>query len=259
MKTQKSLLMTKIKYVFLAIICLTLTNCESEKHKFPLDKRYWDINDYDDAILELRFGYKNDEKKPTFDNPEQRLIVQKLTDEQNFKIVLGDNELGLKHRNEVATEFFSHWRDMNQIYQATDRKDKYLYDIEMLAIWHYGLSLQLDYFKLGNEEIKESADDPNSSRVKNNINSNIATLIGNYIIYLDEINDENAFTEKGKNKLAEGIDKYFSQLIELYPDANYSAMRKKAELMLKKSESDKIKSSLTTLIDLIDSKKKMEE
>ncbi len=250
--------MTKIKYFLLAFVCLTLTNCKTEEHEFPLDKRYWDANDYDKVILELRFGYENDEKKPTFDNPEQRIIVQKLTDEQNFKIVLDDKELGLKHRNNVAKELFNHWRDMHQIYQATDRKDKYLYDIEMLAVWQYGLSLQLDYFKLGNDNIKENADDPNSSSVKNSIDSNIATLISNYIIYLDEINDEKAFTEDGKKKLADGIDIYFSELIALYPKANYNGMRKKAELMFKKSESDNIKSSLTKLIELIDSKKKEE-
>ncbi|WP_289046577.1 hypothetical protein [uncultured Olleya sp.] len=250
--------MKLIKYAFFTIICLTLTNCNTEKHEFPLEKRYWDVNDYDDAILELRFGYKDDEKKPTFDNSEERIIVQKLTDEENFKIVLKDKELGLKHRNDVAIEFFDHWKDMHQIYQEIDRKDKYLYDIEMLAVWQYGLSLQLDYFKLGNERIKESADDPNSSRVKKNIESNIGILISNYTIYLDEINDENAFTNNGKIKLAEGIDKYFTQLIELYPDADYSGMKRKAELMLKKSESDKIKASLAKLIELIDSKQKIE-
>ena len=251
--------MTKIKFILVALVFLTLTNYKTEKNEYPLNKRYWDTTDYKDVILNLRFGYEDDEKKPTFDNPEQRIIVEKLTDEQNFKIVLKDNELGLKHRNDVATEFFERWQDMHQIYQATDRKDKYVYDIEMLAVWQYGLSLQLDYFKLGNDQIKESADDPNSSRVKNNIDSNVGTLIGNYTIYIDEINEEKAFSEKGKTKLADGIDKYFTQLIELYPDANYSGMKKKAELMLKKSESDKIKSSLTKLIELIDSKKKTEE
>jgi hypothetical protein len=251
--------MTKIKFILVALVFLTLTNCKTEKNEYPLDKRYWDTTDYKDVILNLRFGYEDDEKKPTFDNPEQRIIVQKLTDEQNFKIVLEDNELGIKHRNDVATEFFERWKDMHQIYQATDRKDKYVYDIEMLAVWQFGLSLQLDYFKLGNDQIKEGADDPNSSRVKNNINSNVGTLIGNYTIYLDEINEEKAFSEKGKTKLANGIDKYFTQLIELYPDANYSGMKKKAELMLKKSESDKIKSSLTKLIELIDSKQQTEE
>ncbi|MBC2845184.1 hypothetical protein [Winogradskyella flava] len=250
--------MTKTKYILIALVLITFTNCKTEKNEYPLDKRYWDTKDYKDVILNLRFGYEDDEKKPTFDNPEQRIIVEKLTDEHNFKIVLKDNELGIKHRNAVATEFFERWKDMHQIYQATDRKDMYVYDIEMLAVWQYGLSLQLDYFKLGNEEILESADDPNSARVKNVINSNIRTLIDNYVIYLDEIKEEKAFSDKGKTKLADGIDKYFTQLIELYPDANYSGMKKKAELMFKKSESDKIKSSLTKLIELIDSKHKTE-
>ncbi|AUP80050.1 hypothetical protein [Flavivirga eckloniae] len=244
----------KIKTFLFALVCLTLTNCETEKHKFPINKRYWDTNDYDEVILELRFGYEDDEKKPTFDNPEQRIIVEKLTDEQNYKIVLDDNELGLNHRNSVATEFFEHWKDMTQIYQATDRKDKYLYDKEMLAVWHFGLGLQLKYFKLGNDRIIENADDPNSLSIKNIINSNVKTIINNYIIYLDEINNEDAFTEDGKNKLAGGIDKYFSELITLYPDANYSGMKKKAELMLNKSQSDKVKASLNKLIELINSK-----
>lgn len=245
----------KIKHLFLFFTCIILINCNSNKFEFPLDKRYWSNKDYDEAILELRFGYENDEKKPTFDNPDQRIIVQKLTDEQNFKIVLQDKELGLKHRNNVATEFFEHWKDMTQIYQGRDRKDNYIYDIEMLAVWHFGLGLQLEYFNLGNEGIKDSADDPNSPGVKNIINRNIRTLVSNYIIYLDEVNNENSLSENGKSKLAQGIDKYFTQLIELYPDANYSSMKNKAELMLKKSESEEIKTSLLKLIDLIDSKK----
>lgn len=250
--------MKLIKYAFLAIICLTLTNCKTEEHEFPLEKRYWDTADYDKAVLELRFGYKDDEKKPTFDNPETRMIVEKLTDHQNYKVVLEDKELGIKHRNDVATAFFNEWKDMNQIYNATDRKDKYLYDKEMLAVWQFGLGLQLGYFKLGNDQISESADDPNSSRVKNQVNSNVSTLIKNYLIYLDEINNEDAFTEEGKTKFAEGIDKYFTELIELYPNANYSGMENKAELMLKKSQSTKIKSSLTKLIELIKSNKAQE-
>src|SRR5690554_4848925 len=107
--------MTKIKYLLLAIICLTLTNCKTDEQKFPLDKRYWDTNDYEKAILELRFGYETDEKKPTFDNPEQRIIVQKLTDEQNFKIVLEDILYCLKHRNDVATQLYNEWKDMHQL------------------------------------------------------------------------------------------------------------------------------------------------
>lgn len=251
--------MKRINYILVAIMCITITNCKTEKHEFPLDKRYWDINDYDKVVLELNYGYENDEKLPTFDNPETRIIVEKLTDQQNFKVVLDDNELGVKHRNEVAEKFFSEWKDMTKIYNATDRKDQYLYDKEMIAVWHFGLGLQLKYFKLGNDQIIESADDPNSSRVKNNINSNVSTLIKNYMIYLDEINNEKAFTEEGKTKLAEGIEIYFPELIELYPDANYSGMKNKAELMLKKSQSVEIKSSLSKLVELIDSKETEKE
>ncbi len=250
--------MTKIRLTLLVIICITLTNCKTEKHEFPLDKRYWDLNDYDKVVLDLNFGYEADEKLPNFNDPQTRIIVEKLTDQQNFNIVLDDNELGLKHRNEVAEKFFSEWKDMNDIYDALDRKDQYLYDMEMLAVWHFGLGLQQKYFKLGNSQIKESADDPNSSRVKNNVSSNVRTLIANYLIYLDEVNNEKAFSEEGKTKLAEGINKYFSELIELYPTANYSKMKNKAKLLIKKSKSDEVKSSLIKLIELIDSKKETE-
>lgn len=247
-----------IKYAFLAIICLALTNCKTEEHEFPIEKRYWDIQDYDKAILELRFGYKNDEKLPTFDNPEKRIIIEKLTDHQNYNVVLDDEELGIKYRSDVATSFFEQYRDMSKIYTARDRKDNYIYDLEMLAVERFGLGLQLKYFKLGNDEIVESSDDPNSLRVENNINSNVSILIENYLIYLDEINNEESFTEEGKQKLAEGIDKYFLSLVELYPNAYYGQMKSKAELMLKKSQSDKIKSSLSKLIESINSKKATE-
>ncbi len=243
------------KYFLLVIICLTLTNCKTEEHEFPVEKRYWTTEDYDNVIRELRFGYEPDETLPTFDSPSHRIIVEKLTDHQNYKVVLDDNELGMKHRNDVATTFFNKYKDMSRIYTARDRKDKYLYDMEMLAVEQFGLGLQLRYFKLGNDQILEEADDPNSSRVLSNINSNVNTLIKNYLLYIDEVNNENSFSEAGKSKLAEGIDIYFTELINLYPNSNYSALERKAELMLKKSNSQVIKSSLTSLINLIDSKK----
>ena len=55
--------------------------------------------------------------------------------------------------------------------------------------------------------------------------------------------------------IADRIDKYFPDLVELYPNANYKGIKSKAELRLKKSESNKIKFSLTRLIELLDSKK----
>lgn len=254
LKNQKLNFMKKNNLILFSILCLLITSCEEEKHKYPLDKRYWDINDYNEIVRHLRFGYENDEKLPSFDNPETRLIVEKLIDEQNYKVVLDDNELGIKHRNNLGEKFFKEWRYMTEVYTATNRKDQYLYDKEMLAVWHFGLGLQLKYFKLGNDQIKANADDPNSKSVNNNINSNVKTLIKNYIIYLDEINNQNAFSSAGKIKLAKGIDIYFSQLINLYPNANYSGMKDKAQLMLKKSKSNEITLALTKLIQLIESK-----
>jgi len=144
---------------------------------------------------------------------------------------------------------------MTNIYQATDLKDNYLYDKEKLAVFEFGLGLQLIYFKLGNDEIIQGSDDPNSNRTQNNIKSNIKTLISNFNNYLDKINDEKAYSEEGKKILAKGIDKYFSQLIDLYPDADYTGMLKKISLMHQKSNSNEIKTSLIKLKELIESKK----
>lgn len=248
--------MTKIKIVLFLLLGITLTNCTTEKHKFPMEKRYWDLNDYKSSILELRFGYDDDEALPTLDDPNTKMIVEKLTDQQNFKVVLDDKELGTKHRNDIGTQFFNRWRDMIKIYTATDRKDNYVYDEEYLATWHFGLGLQMRYFTLGNDVILENADDPKSSRIVNLTNSNIQILIDNYLAYLDLINKEDAFTEQGKKELANGIDIYFSTLITTYPDSNYSGLKSKATLMLKKSKTEVIKVSLQKLLNSIESIKK---
>ncbi len=247
--------MTKINTLLLVFVCLFLVNCNNENEKYPIDKRYWDAMDYANVITELKYGVNSDEKLPNLSDAENRIVVEKLIDQQNFKVVLDDNELGLKHRNKVASDFFLRWKDMNTIYRATDRKDNYLYDRELIEVYHFGLSLQLRYFKLGNDEIIEGADDPNSNQTTNVINSNIRTLIGNFNNYLDEINDEKSFSNKGKELISKGIDTYFIKLIELYPEANYNGMIRKIELMEKKSQSESIKTSLNRIKDLIGSKK----
>ena len=236
--------MKLIKALSLLVLPLLIFSCNSLEDKYPIDKRYWDTEDYKNVVRELRFGIEPDEKIPSLGTPEKRVIFEKLVDEQNYKVVLDDNELGIKYRSEVASDFFDSWKGMNQIYRATDRKDQYLYDRELIKVWHFGLGLQLRYFKLGNDAILESADDPNSRRAKRNTRSNIETLISNYNIYLDEIKNEEAFTQEGKKLLSEGIDTYFTRLIDQYSNADYSSMENKIELMKKKSKSDLIKESL---------------
>ena len=231
-----------------------ITGCQKE-NKFPMDKKYWDTEDYDKVILELRYGTKPDEKLPTFDDPETKKIVEKLTDQNNFKVVLDDKELGVKHKNEIATKFFKICQDMDGIYSQLDRKDVYLYERERIEVFNFGLALQVRYFTLGNDEIKEKSDNPNSEEVQRTVDRNIDTLIKNYMFYLDEINNEKSYSNVGLDMIADGIDKYFIDLVNLYPKSYYSTLEEKIVLLAKKTKSEKIKTSLLNLQKLIDSKK----
>ncbi|WP_338840318.1 hypothetical protein [Flavobacterium ginsenosidimutans] len=241
------------KIFFLSLLFLSVIGCKEES-KFPLDKKYWDVEDYDYVIREIKFA-NPDEKMPTFDDPETKLIIEKFTDEENYKVVLDDNQLGLKHRSEIGQQFFNKWRDMVTIYNATDRTDKYLYEREYLEVYNFGLGLQIKYFKIGNEEIIERADDPNSLSVQNTVNSNTETLVNNMILYLNEINNEKAYTNTGLDLLANGIDENFTELVNTYPNYNYGNLLEKIDLMLKKTKSENIKKSLEKLKTLIESKK----
>jgi hypothetical protein len=237
------------------ILFVAFIACNNEDHKFPTDKRFWSTDDYRDAVTELRFGYNEDEELPNFNNPETKAIVEKLTDTENFNVVLQDNELGVKHKNEVAQSFFTVWKDMTDIYNLLDKKDKYTYELEYLETYKFGLELQLSYFKLGNEEILKSVDDPDSESTKRVLDSNISTLISNYTNYLDLVNSENAFSENGKKVYAESISEYFSKLINNHPNSDYSELKSKSVLLISKSNSAIIKNSLEEINNLIDSKK----
>lgn len=250
--------MIKNNFILILLVNLLLIGCDKKNDAFPTDKRYWDVADYQNAVPELKYGFEAGEKLPSLDDPDTKIIVEKLIDHENYKVVLDDKELGLKHKNEIAQGFFNSWKDMTDIYTVTDRKDKYLYETEMIEVQKFGLGLQLRYFKLGNDEIIESSEDPNSSDVKNVLDSNIDTLISNYLFYLDQINNESSFSENGLGLLAEGIDEYFPELIKIYPNADYSAMVDKIKLLEKKSKSEKIKTSLKNLQSLINSKKSKE-
>lgn len=242
--------------LFILSIMLFTTSCKKE-NKFPTEKKYWDTDDYDNVVRELRFGVKPDEKLPTFDDTETKIIVEKLTDQENFKVVLDDNELGLKHKNEIGEKFFKIWQDMSEIYSQIDRKDIYVYEKERIEVFNFGLALQIRYFKLGNDEIKQKSDDPKANNVSETVNSNVDTLIGNYMFYLNEINNEKSYSNIGLDLIAEGIDKYFTDLVNLYPNSDYDSLKEKIVLLSNKTKSENIKNSLLQLKKLIESKKKL--
>jgi hypothetical protein len=143
---------------------------------------------------------------------------------------------------------------MNSLYSKIDRRDKYIYEKELLRIYHFGLGVQLMYFKLGNDEIIESSDEPDSKSTKSVIDSNIRTLVNNYSIYFDQVNNEKAFSSEGIALYSKGIDIYFTKLINLYPDFNYSKMKQKIITKEKKAKSPEIKEALNNLLKLIESK-----
>lgn len=246
--------MKKVNFILILSIFLIIS-CDKKNESFPIDKRYWNVEDYKNVVLELKYGIEEDEKLPSLSDPQTKIIVEKLIDPQNYEIVLDDKELGLKHKNEVAQGFFSAWKDMTTIYNETDRKDNYLYEMEMIGVYKFGLGLQLYYFKLGNDEIIESEDNPNSEQVQNIINRNVNTLIGNYTAYLNLINDESSFSENGVNSFAQGIDEFFPKLFKNNPNGDYSEMENKITLMEKKCNSQVIKTSLKNIQKLIASKK----
>jgi len=242
--------MKKINTLILFIFSVIFVGCK-EEGKFPIEKRFWDTEDYQEVVRQLKYGYKDGETLPNLNDPETSIIVQKMLDQQNFNVVLDDSKLGLNHKNKVAEDFFSIWKDMVDIYDSTDRKDKYLYEVERLKVWHFGLALQKKYFELGNIRIKEKADDPNSASIQSLVNRNVGVLISNYQIYLDEINNENSYSEKGWELIAEGVNKYLSDLVIEYPKSSFKSLSKKASLLSNKTKSPKIKLALESLVKLI--------
>ena len=243
MKISKTLLLLTITTIFY--------NCTGNNHNFPIEKQYWDINDYDQAILDLRFGYLDNEPKPTLDNPEKRIIVEKLIDKQNYKVILDDSSINLRERNKFAHDFFDQWKDMTGIYEEKDESGKYIYGKELLAVWHFGLDFHMEYFTIGSNAIHTFSANSNEDKVVKRINKNMEELFKNFSRYMDLIKDEDAFYENEKEFFIQGIDTYFTKLIMQHPEADYKRIEKKANAVLKKVKSKEIRASLESLVESI--------
>jgi hypothetical protein len=111
----------------------------------------------------------------------------------------------------------------------------------------------LKYFKLGNDKIIEQSDSPESE--KDIVNANIKTIIRNYTLYLDDLNNEKYFGTYAP-LLADGITVHFFKLIETYPNGDYTDMLTKAKFSLGKVQTKEIKLSLTSLIQKLESMQK---
>jgi hypothetical protein len=229
------------------LIALILFGCSKES-RFPVNKRYWDSKDYGDVILKISYGTPDGEEFPRFSNPETSIVIRKLLDAENYRVILEDSELGLNYRNEEGQKFFNHYRDLTKAYSIMDVQDKFVYAEELAEILKFGLELQIVYFKLGNERIVAQSDSPESESIQNVIRSNETTAVKNFNVFLDQVNDEKSYGEYA-SLIASGIDEIFPKLMKSFPNANYSSMITKAELMLNKTQNEEIKTSLTVLIE----------
>lgn len=241
--------MKKISFIILSVLFL-FSSCNKKNEKYPIEKRYWDIEDYENVVREIRYNSNPDESLPRFNDSETSVIIEKLTDEENFRVVLNDKELGLSHKSETAEKFFEVWRSLNETYSTLDKKDMYVYEIEYLEIWRFGLELQQEYFKLGNQKIDENSD--GSERIKEVLNENTQTLINNSIIFLDNIINEKQFTSEGKKLIVEIITNSFTKLIEENPTADFTNLKNKIKLLNKKITDLAILESLNSLSTVID-------
>jgi hypothetical protein len=244
--------------LFLSVLCFSLLNgCSSDPlAPYHLEKRFWTPDDYTDVLSQIQYHTPEGEKLAGYLTPDRKAVFLKLVDVNNFKVVLDDTVLGIKHRSEFSKKMFDVYRDMYKIYSGLDNQDKYVYGSELADIIDFGLQLQISYFKLGNDKIVKEADNPKDPEILNLLRMNGQTIVGNFTLDLDEVNKESSFSAEALTKYANGIDANFKKLMEVFPSSDYSEMLEKAKLMLAKAKAPEVKASLTKLIDAIEAKKK---
>lgn len=242
---------TTINALLIAGFLIAIGCGEKDPHEgFRMEKRYWDVSDYQNAVYQVKTVMHNGEKKPCYGSNRQAVFL-KIVDENNLTVVTNDTALGIKHRSDFAEALFEVCRDLDDLYTDLDNQDKYLYPRELVDILRFGLEVQIQYFKLGNDKILKEADNPNDAETQRVIRSNAQTIIGNFNHYLDLVNQEGSLSPEAISHYASGIDVGYKRLTEAFPTANYAEATAKADLMLKKAASQEIKKSLTNLIAML--------
>lgn len=241
--------MKKLCIALTVLTVITLFSCSSKKtYNFNLEKKYWTVEDYESAISEINYNMPKEEGYPRLSDPNTAAIFNKLVDLENVNVILLDTNLGLKYRQEVSKKFFDISEQIQDIYSDLDEKDHYIYPMEFVKTIEFSLNTQLLYFKIGNNRILRDATNPNEADLKNIITTNEQTIVNNFIIQLELLAKEEAFTPESIVELSSYIDKYFSQLILNFSHSDYSEMKQTATSLSSKVKSTELKSSLTKLL-----------
>ncbi|MEI6123293.1 MAG: hypothetical protein WCQ95_06655 [Bacteroidota bacterium] len=247
--------MKTIKKILFLLSAALLFGCGSKlPESYHMDKKYWDTKDYEEAINYIKYTAPKEEGYPRLSDPKTAQVFMKLTDKQNVSIVLEDNQLGLKHKSEVAKEFFSIAKDILDIYKDVDNKDKFLYPMELVKSIEFFLHTQLLYFKVGNDAIIKESMNPNDAETIQVIKMNEQTVVDNFNIHIEFLTNEDAFDDASINEYATVIDVYYDKLLKEFPKADYTSIRNTSTAMLAKVKSAKLKKSLENLIEKINTK-----
>ena len=242
--------MKKIYAASILILLFTISCKEDHYKDIPFDKPHWDASDYENTAQSIIFGTPEGEQFPGINNRPE--IFNRIIDKENINGVLEDNSLGLKFRNEFAESVFKVSRDLLSAYSSLDRQDKFIYPSELIKLREWGFFVQLKYFKLGNEEILKDVVNPEDNSVKSVIHSNEQTLIDNFEYGIEFANKEDALTEETVTEYAKVIDDYYTQLLQYYPDGDYTPMLETTVNVSKKIKSAALKKSLDKLKMLIE-------
>jgi hypothetical protein len=244
--------------LFLTIVLgAVLASCESGPDYntlYRMEKPYWNGDDYANALTKIK-GTAAGDKKPSYGHPETAPVFVRLVNIENISVITEDEALGIRHRSDFAEGMFNRGQDMLDAYSNLDREDNYEYPQELVDVIRFNLYAQMQYFDLGNQNILEEADDPNEARVKNMIAGNEQTLVNNFTLYLDFVDDEKSFSVDALQGYVDVLNEFFPALIVKYPNANYSGMKEKATDMLNKAQDANLKAALTNIIDKIDANK----
>lgn len=236
--------MSKVQVSLVVLVCLMVSGCES---RFPMDKRFWEPDDYKKVWYQIAYKTPKGEEYPKFSNPETADVMRKIVDPQNDTTVLEDSELGLNYRYEVGHKYFEHINDLIKVYSVMDRQDKYIYAEEFAELRAFFLGYQIVSFKVGNENIASKSDD------KSTIQANERTIVSNFNNFLDDLREEKQYGDYAVN-LAEAVNTHFPKLIETFPNANYSGMLSMAKSVHGKVQTPEIKQALADLIVKLEAK-----
>ncbi len=246
----------KLPIAFICVLSIIVSSCNDStgekkiSQRFHMDKKYWDEQDYSDALAEL-YTYVEGTKYPNLSDINTAPIFNKLVDINNVSVVVEDTTLGINHRSKFATSMFENYRKLEEYYGKTDREDKFIYPLEIAQIQVFGVYTQINYFKLGNESMIKEAVDPNSDRVKNAVRSNAQTIVHNMKLSLDFCKKENAFTPAALHTLNIGYEKYFSLLVNTFPNSDYSELKSQIDLLGSSVKSSETKEMLGKVMEAI--------